>query len=68
MYKRHICKSNFCVCYRILDVYKNPGRKTLLTRPVPNILKQLIEIKHDVNFIFTVLWVPHKSFLFFIPL
>ena len=62
MYKRHICKSKSFVCYRTLNVYENPRRKTLLTRPVPNILKQLIEINYDVNFIFPVLCGASFSF------
>ena len=40
-----------------LYIYENRRRKTLLTFPVPSILKYLIEIKNDVNVYFHVsLW------------
>lgn len=34
-----LCKSKFRVCFRFLDIYENSLGKTLLTRPVPRILK-----------------------------
>ena len=56
MPKKYICKSKFHDCYRFLDIYENL-KKTLLTLPVPNILKQLIETKNDINFYYhTSLW------------
>ena len=72
MYKMHICKNKFHVCYHILDIYKNPGRKSLLTCPAPCILDQLIEIKiytYIYIFLFSQFFdVHHKSFIFFAPL
>ena len=69
MYKMHICKSKFHVCYHILDIYKNPGRKTLLTYPAPCILEQLIEIKTDIFYFHSSLTcIINKSFIFFVPL
>ena len=51
MSKRYICKSKFHVCYHFLKIFmKILGEKNLLTLPVPNILKQLIEIKIFVIF------------------
>ena len=39
MSRRHIYKSKFHVFTIVLDIYENPGKKTLLTHPVPSILK-----------------------------
>ena len=43
------------------------GEKTLLTRSVACILKQLIEIKNDINFIFTLLYGTSERFHLFEP-
>ena len=60
MSKRHIRKSKFHVCYHFLR-YENHGRKTLLTCSIPNIVKQLIEIKNDIDLYFHAsLWCVRK--------
>ena len=64
MSKRYICKNKFHVCHHISDIYENPQRKTLLTHPVPSILKQLIERKNDI-FIFTLLCGTSERFHLF---
>ena len=33
-----------------VEIYGKPGRKTLLTRPVPSILKYLTEVKSGIDF------------------
>ena len=48
MSKRYICKSKFHDCYHFLNM-KITGEKSLLTLPVPSMLK-ITEIKNDIFF------------------
>ena len=43
------------------------GEKTLLTRPVQNIVKVLIEIKNEIFFIFTLCGASERFHLFEAP-
>ena len=51
MSKRYICKSKFHDCYHFLNM-KIPGEKSLLTLPVPSMLK-ITEIKNEILFFHT---------------
>ena len=62
MSKRHICKSKFHVCYHFLDIHENLRRKDFINPHATNILKQLMEIKNGINFIFTLLCGASKRF------
>ena len=59
MSNRHIYKIKFYICYHFLSM-KILGVKTLLTLPVPSILKKLTEIKNNINFYFQTLWCLKK--------
>ena len=62
MSKRRICKSKFHVCYHFLDIHENLRRKDFINPHATNILKQLMEIKNGINFIFTLLCGASKKF------
>ena len=61
MSKRHIVEASFIFITIFLYIFENPKRKNLLTLPVPSILKQLNEIKNNINFYFYAsLWCLRK--------
>ena len=65
MFKGHICKSKFHVCYHFfLDICENPGRKTFINPSSPK-HPEIIEIKNDIDFLFSPFFVVlQNGFIF----